>query len=157
MAATITDALLLTAWNVDPAEARIAGVQERGLVQGTILVSEDEPAIAWMLIAVLEDAGYRVVCCEPGTAPRLVAEAPDVVVVGHESNGTFQAGWEAAIAFARIFPCAKLLMLSTSDAAVAEVGRTERGRRFAAGLRKPFSLASLLSIVNQLCTDDRNP
>lgn len=72
---------------------------------------------------------------------------PAVAVIGGDRHGSFAAGWQAAQRIAAIVPTLPLVMLTADDGALHEVGLTPRGRRFAAGLRKPFRLDALIAAV----------
>jgi DNA-binding response OmpR family regulator len=119
---------------------------------GKILISEDDVAVAMMLAAVLEDQGYQVAVAFSQKQAVQLADRfqPDLVLIGNDGRGDFVHGWRTAGAFARQFPHVPLIMLSTATSTVAEARVTERGRYFAAGLRKPFQIALLLDLVRQL-------
>ena len=118
-----------------------------------VLISEDDLAIATMLTLVLEEEGYDVaVAYSAGAAVELAtAFQPDTILIGNDGFGTFEPGWRAAERLAQVLPHVPRIMLSTSDAAVAEGGVTERGKLFNAVLRKPFPLGVLLNLIRDFC------
>ncbi len=118
-----------------------------------VLIAEDDAPVAAMLIELLTRLDYEVstaVSLEQTVevAPRV---RPDIVLVGLDGYGNFEPGWRAATMLSRLLPCSPLVMIATSDAAVAEVGQTQRGRAFAAALLKPFQLDKLLALIDRLC------
>ena len=123
------------------------------MVTRKLLVSEDDTAIATMLLELLNDEGYEVAVAYSGEqAIRLTrAFRPDVIIIGNDGRGNFEPGWCAARSLAALVPAAPLVMLSTSDAAVEEVGMTERGRLFSVALLKPFATAKFIDLIDMLC------
>src|SRR5687768_878862 len=99
-----------------------------------LLVSEDDIAIAVLLQQLFADEGYEVaVAYSAAHAIGMASDfRPQVVLVGNDGRGDFEPGWYAAEGLAKLAPELPLIMLSTSDDALDEFGRTERGRRFAA-------------------------
>lgn len=114
-----------------------------------VLLIEHDAALQTILIDIFTHAGYRV--CAAVTLDDMRAMVPwfqpEVVVIAGGMRGAFAAGWQAAQTITSLDPTLPLVMLTTNRAALAEVGRTERGRLFAAGLLKPFVLDELLATV----------
>jgi DNA-binding response OmpR family regulator len=124
-----------------------------------LLITEDDRAIGTMLVELWNDHGYDVtVAYALDQARHLATEfRPHVVLIGNDGRGNFEPGWRMAWSLAELLPQAPLVMLSTSDAAIDEVGLTERGRLFAAAMLKPFTTSRLLSIVDALCQEHAVP
>ena len=126
---------------------------EADMANGRLLVSEDDPVLASMFAQLLGDLGYEVAVADSPQQAVAVARCfqPHVALIGNDGRGAFERGWEAAAALARLLPQTPLIMLSTSDAAVEEVGVTERGKLFRAGFLKPFPFQEFTSLVERLC------
>ena len=124
-----------------------------------VLILESEAAIAWVVEDLLSFVGYAVVTAAPRTWVMEVGDGRDfdAVLIGLDSRGTFVEGWQAAEHFARRSPDLPLIMLTTSDAALGEVGVTERGRLFHAALLKPFRGEDLLAVLENLLSPARAP
>lgn len=120
-----------------------------------VLVVEDDAAVLMMLTEVLRDQGYCVAsAATPEQAQRLVtAFRPQIIVIGTDGRGTFERGWRLAAGLRQEVPGLPLIMVSTSDAAVAEVGMTDRGRLFDAALLKPFRMRELVAHIQGLLPD----
>ena len=118
-----------------------------------ILIAEDDPPVAAMLSETLLQPHYELSTAESLEQTVQVATTirPDVVLVGLDGCGNFEPGWRAATMLTRLLSHAHLIMIATSDAAVAEVGHTPRGRAFAAALLKPFHLDQLIALIDRLC------
>jgi DNA-binding response OmpR family regulator len=120
-----------------------------------LLVIEQDVAVQTLLVDMLSYAGYDVhVALHTDDVAHIVQEVnPALVLLSGGRRGTFASGWRTAYTLKQINPVLPLLMLSTNAAAVAEVGRTTRGRLFVAGLWKPFDVATLLALVEHWCSD----
>lgn len=114
-----------------------------------VLLIEHDATLQTILIDIFTHAGYRV--CAAVTLDDVRAMVPwfqpEIVVIAGGMRGAFAAGWQAAQTLVGLDPTLPLVMLTTNRAALAEVGRTERGALFAAGLLKPFVLDELLATV----------
>jgi DNA-binding response OmpR family regulator len=123
------------------------------MANGRLLISEDDPVLATMFLQLLGDQGYEVaVAYSPEEAVNVARTfQPQVVLIGNDGRGTFEPGWETAEALSRLMPGTPLIMLSTLDAAVEEVGVTERGRLFRAGFLKPFPFEPFITLIQRLC------
>ena len=115
-----------------------------------VLVAEDHEVIAQLLTELLQDAGYEVARATSVDEARRMVELfePRVVLIGYNGRGGFSPGWEAAEAMARSGRHVSLVMLTTSERALAEIGRTWRGKLFSKGLLKPFHLDDLVNSVH---------
>ena len=124
-----------------------------------VLILESEAAIAWIVEDLLSFVGYTVVTAAPRTWNMEVGDGGDfdAVLIGLDCRGTFVEGWQAAEHFARPSPALPLIMLTTSDAALGEVGVTERGQLFRAALLKPFRGEDLLAVLDKLLGAARAP
>lgn len=117
-----------------------------------VLVFEDEAAVQVLLVELFARAGYQVLTAMPDDClERVGAFEPHVVLVGCDSRGTFERGWDVLERLRPLCPDASFIMLSTNYAVVQEVGHTARGRLFDAGLRKPFSVDELLTTAAHRC------
>lgn len=114
---------------------------------GRVLVVEDDAAVLMMLVEVLRERGFCVAgAARPELAYPLIDDfRPQIVVIGTDGRGTFERGWRLAALLRQHLPDLPLLMVSTSDAAVAEFGITPRGRLFDAALLKPFRIQELVT------------
>lgn len=122
-----------------------------------VLIAEDHYVIAQLLTDLLQDAGYEVASAMSVDDARRMVDLfePRVVLIGYNGRGDFAPGWEAAAAVARMGGRLSLVMLSTSENVLAEIGRTRRGRLFSKGLLKPFHLDDLVNCVR--CAVDCEP
>jgi DNA-binding response OmpR family regulator len=114
-------------------------------------VVEDDTAVLMMLAEVLRDQGYSVAAADTPEQALTLARTfrPHIGVIGTDRRGTFQRGWHLASGLRQQLPALPLIMVSTSDAAVAELGVTERGRLFDAALLKPFPIAELVAHIQR--------
>jgi DNA-binding response OmpR family regulator len=112
-----------------------------------LLILEDDPLMQTLLVMVFQHAGYEVLTAMADEVIPSALDQPAILVVGCDGRGTFEIGWRVAEQLRRQLPAATMIMLSTSAAAVGEVGQTARGCLFDAGLRKPFSVPELLACV----------
>ncbi len=117
-----------------------------------VLIAEDDAPVAAMLLEIFTQLDYEVSAAVSLEQTLEVAARvrPGVVLVGLDGYGNFEPGWRAATMLARMFPGSHLVMIATSDAAVAEVGQTPRGRTFTAALLKPFELDQLIALIDRL-------
>jgi CheY-like chemotaxis protein len=118
-----------------------------------ILVAEDEEAIAALLQALLEDAGYRVVVAGDGRAAldQLAAQRPHLVlsdVMMPRLDGRALARAMAADPAYRAIPL--VLMSAAARIRAEEVPH-------AAFLAKPFDLDALLATIARLLDPDDGP
>jgi CheY-like chemotaxis protein len=115
----------------------------------TVLVVEDEFAIADLLEMVLTDEGYRVVTAANGRQGlERLAEGlhPDLIITDYmmpvlDGAGLLQAMRESEAQ--RAIPC---IVMS----AVPEAGVRERVGDYAAFVRKPFSLRAMVQLVTTI-------
>lgn len=114
-----------------------------------VLVIEHDPTVQLILIDMLSHAGYDVRAAISTEDVRAILSRcrPALAVISGGSRGTFATGWRMAQCIATIDPILPLIMLTTNTAVLQEVGQTERGQLFAAGLLKPFDLRELLATV----------
>ncbi len=123
------------------------------MTQAKLLLIERDPLLQSLLIDIFTYAGYDVHPALHGDDLQAKVErfVPDIAVISGGSRGTFAEGWRVARHLRQGAPSLPLVMLSTNGAAVAEVGQTERGRLFDAGMLKPFLLDELLQMVASCC------
>jgi CheY-like chemotaxis protein len=112
----------------------------------TILVVEDEPAIALVLRLVLEDEGFAVVLAATGLAAwtHLTAQRPDLVICDlmlPGLSGTALYGRMQADPGLAVVPV--LLMSAAVDPGLPQAAH------YVGFLRKPFEVAALLQLVRQ--------
>jgi DNA-binding response OmpR family regulator len=125
----------------------------RGFAAPRCLIVEQDVQLLAVLIELFANAGYDVDNALHDDNWRRVAARirPHLAVIGDGACGTYDAGWRVARALKHVDAALPLIMLTSDDHALAEVGTTLRGRMFAAGLRKPFPVAELLSVAKRLC------
>lgn len=110
-----------------------------------VLLIEDDADLQTLLYEVLVSEGYEVHVAMPDDVLYMVQEiSPELLLIGCDGRGTFEPGWEIRAMLRREQPQVVLVMLTTSTAAVEELGQTARGRVFDGGLRKPFTIDELL-------------
>lgn len=114
-----------------------------------VLVIEHDPTVQLILIDMLSHAGYdvRAAISTDDVCAVFRQCRPAIAIISGGSRGTFATGWRMAQRIADRDPRLPLIMLTTNQAVLHEVGRTERGRLFAAGLLKPFDLRVFLATV----------
>ena len=127
------------------------------MTQARLLLIERDPLLQSLLIDIFTYAGYDVHAAlhDDDLETIVVHFAPDIAVISGGTRGTFAEGWRVARQLRQTTPALPLVMLSTNGAAVAEVGQTERGRLFDAGMLKPFMLDELLAMVASCCGQAR--
>ena len=127
------------------------------MAAGRLLILEDDVSIATMLTTILSFECYDVAVADSPDQAGIVARQfrPQVILVGCHDRGRFTPGWQAATLLANLLPDVPLIMLSTSEAAVGEVGVTERGRLFSGVLLKPFRIEALFDLLADLCSQNR--
>ena len=115
----------------------------------SVLLIEHDPTVQLILIDMLSHAGYDVGAAVSPEDVRAIFTwcRPAVAVISGGSRGTFATGWQMAQYIAAHDPTLPLIMLTTNQAVLNEVGQTERGRLFVAGLLKPFDLHAFLATV----------
>jgi|GEM_PF-3233293 len=120
----------------------------------TLLLIEDDPVLQTVLIDIFSGAGYDVRAAINAEDALVLAawSPPTVAILCGDSRGTFNSGWQAAYLLRTSYPHLPLVMLTTNPAALRELGKTERGRWFTAGMLKPFQLNELLTTVAQACS-----
>ena len=125
----------------------------RGFGAPRCLIVEQDVQLLAVLVELFANAGYDVDTALDTDDLRRVAAGsrPHLAVIGDGACGTYDLGWRVARALKRVDPALPLIMLTSDYHALAEVGTTLRGRMFAAGLRKPFPVAELLSVAGRLC------
>ncbi len=112
----------------------------------TVLIVEDEFAIAELLEMVLTDEGYRVLTAANGRQglQRLAEDPrPDLVISDYMMpilDGAEMLRAMQATELQRDIPC--IVMSSIPEATVQE-----RIRNYAAFVRKPFQLAAMIELV----------
>ena len=113
-----------------------------------VLLIEDDAALQTLLYEVLVSEGYEVHVAMRDDVLYMAQEiSPELLLIGCDGRGTFEPGWEIGAMLRRELPQVVLVMLTTSGAAVEELGATTRGRVFDGGLRKPFSIDELLRML----------
>lgn len=115
-----------------------------------LLVIEADAALQTLIIAILDQTGYQLFTALPENYRPVMQHAePNLVIISCDRYGSDLPGWELASSLRRELPQATLLMLSTDADTVLEAGVSERGRHFAAALRKPFLAEELLELVER--------
>lgn len=116
-----------------------------------LLLIESDPLLQLLLLEIFSNAGYDVYpAAHDVDAISVVDEVvPDIAVITGGPRGTFATGWRTAARLHQARGGLPMIMLTTNEGAVREVGQTERGRLFVAGLRKPFAVDELLTLVAQ--------
>ncbi len=119
--------------------------QRRG---ATILVVDDDPGIQAMLIAILEDEGYRVLIARDGAEALALLETsrPDLIVLDLMMPRMSGQAFAAERLRRRLHPEVPLMVLTAAARGAeqsAEVGAQ-------AVLEKPFDLPDFLDIINRL-------
>lgn len=113
-----------------------------------LLLIEDDAVLQTLLVDLLLLAGYDVSVAMPNDYLYMVHEVkPEIMVLGCDGDYTFERGWKIAATVHRQHAGLVMIMLSTNRVTVQEVGRTSRGRLFAAGLEKPFAIDDLLGTI----------
>lgn len=116
-----------------------------------LLLIEDDPVVQTVLFDLFTMYGYQVCAAvTPDDALQMLhGFAPDITLVCGDTRGTFASGWNVAQQLSMWRPDLPLVMLTTNPSVLAEVGVTERGKLFCAGLLKPFDMHELLSSVER--------
>jgi CheY-like chemotaxis protein len=114
----------------------------------TIFVVDDEPGIAEVLSALLDDEGYRVFTAANGrqALARLAEFKPDLLLIDYMMPIMDGAGLIAALqddAALRLLPC--VLMSGVPETLVRK-----RCSGYAGFLRKPFDAETLLKEIRRL-------
>lgn len=114
----------------------------------TILVVEDEFGAADVIMAALEDEGYRVVLAANGRQgmERLAEVNPDLVIADFMMPIMDGAAMGHAIRDSSTHANVPIIMAS----AVSEIAVRQRFAGFQAFLRKPFRIEELLEAVRKL-------
>jgi DNA-binding response OmpR family regulator len=117
------------------------------------LIVEQDVQLLALLIELFAGNGYLVETALHGDDLQRVAARfrPQLALIGDGARGTFESGWCAARALRAGAAALPLLMLTSDDQALSEVGSTLRGRMFAAGVRKPFPVNELMAVAGGLC------
>ena len=112
----------------------------------TILVVEDEPAIALVLRLVLEDEGFAVVLAATGLAAwaELTARRPDLVISDLMLPGLSGTALIQRMQADPDLAAVPVLLMS----AAADPGLPDAAQ-YVGFLRKPFAVAALLQLVRQ--------
>src|SRR5579875_507106 len=118
-------------------------------VYPTIALVEDHAEIADVVYDILEQAGYGVTWYARADhlLSRLPEHLPDIVLLDG-ANAAFYSGWDQA-ARLRDHGC-QVIMFTAHHVAIQEVGRTARGRAFAAAIAKPFDIDTLLTTIERV-------
>jgi CheY-like chemotaxis protein len=112
----------------------------------TILVVEDEPAIALVLRLILEDEGYQVIlaAASPQAWAQLTARRPDLVISDLMLPGlSGTALYQRMQADPGLAAVPVLLMSAAVEPELRPAGN------YVGFLRKPFEVAALLLLVRQ--------
>ncbi|HEU5017512.1 MAG TPA: response regulator [Pseudolabrys sp.] len=111
----------------------------------TVLIVDDEFGVADVLVAALEDEGYRVFTAANGRQglERLAENKPDLVVLDFMMPLLDGPGMARAMRAERAYEAIPIIMMS----AVGEAAVRERFDGYAAFLRKPFSIPVFLKTV----------
>lgn len=116
----------------------------------TVLVVDDQDETRWMMAAVLEDAGYRVVSAADAFEAQLSDPEPshfDLVVTDFQMprmNGVELAGWIRS-------SCPKMpILIVTGDRAMLD--KFTRSACIYPCLNKPFTSQQLLAKVREMMT-----
>jgi CheY-like chemotaxis protein len=122
-------------------------------VGATVLVVDDDPGIQELLVALLEDEGYAVLVAGDGleALDALAVARPDIIVLDMmmpRMDGYGFAEERRRRALHADVPVLLLTADSHSKQKAAETGAQ-------ASLAKPFSLATLVDLVNGLVQTDR--
>jgi two-component system cell cycle sensor histidine kinase/response regulator CckA len=116
----------------------------------TILVVEDDPSVRSIVIAMLEDLGYRILEADGGDEAVELASAHgseiDLVLTDLVMPGS--SGRETAERVRSLFPAAKVLYMSgyTDDIVIRDGGHFEPGIAF---IQKPFGAKDLARSVRE--------
>ncbi|PSC05251.1 response regulator [Alsobacter soli] len=116
----------------------------------TVLVVDDEWAIAEVLEDILSDEGFRVVVANNGRQglERALAEKPDLILLDFMMPVLDGPGMLAALAEdERVSGTRVILMSSLPEATVRE-----RCSGYAAFLRKPFLIDDVLATIQNIVT-----
>jgi len=114
----------------------------------TVLVIDDEVAIAEILAAIVTDAGYRAIVASNGkqALERIKENMPDLIFTDFMMPGLGGAGLITALnAHAEHRRIPVIVMSSLPESAIA--GRCDA---YAAFLRKPFKINDVLQIVRKI-------
>ena len=119
-------------------------------VQGTVLVVDDDPGIVGLLVAVLEDEGYRVVTADTGAAALAVALAdpPALVLLDARMPGELDGPETCRRLRANPRTRAVPVVFVTAtppEELVARLG----GDQYAGIIVKPFTLTEVLDTVGR--------
>jgi len=117
----------------------------------TVLVVDDEYAIAELLEAVLADEGHRVLTASNGAQglEALEKERPDIIFLDYMMPVMDGAALLAHLTSRPAWRDIPVVMMSS----VPEDAMTERCRGFALFLRKPFNVFHVAQVVNSLVGD----
>lgn len=117
----------------------------------TVLVVDDEFGIAEVLEAILDDAGYRIVTASNGKQglARLPEAQPDLVVLDFMMPILGGAEMLRAMAAEQAYKRIPVIMMSS----LGEDVIAEKCKGYAAFLRKPFKVATVLSTVARVLGD----
>jgi CheY-like chemotaxis protein len=122
---------------------------------GTVLVVDDEYGIAGLIEALLTDEGHRVLTAANGRQGLevLARERPDLVFLDYMmpvmDGAAMLRGMAEDSSLARIV----VVMMS----AVPESTMAERCSGYAKFLRKPFRIAEVLALAEELIRKDTTP
>ena len=114
----------------------------------TVLIVEDEFAIAELLELVLSDEGYRVLKASNGLQglARLSETRPDLIISDFMMPGLDGPGLIAALRERGGEPEIPCILMSS----MPEENIRERIQGYAAFVRKPFQLAAVVALVGRL-------
>ena len=114
----------------------------------TVLVVEDEFGVADVIVAALEDEGYRVIVAANGRQgmDRLREAVPALIIMDFMMPVMDGAAMGAAVRADPTFAGLPIIMTS----AISEPAVRERFPHYQAFLRKPFRVQELLDCVAEL-------
>jgi CheY-like chemotaxis protein len=118
----------------------------------TVLVVDDEFAIADLLETILSDEGYRVLtaCNGKQGLAKMTDAMPDLILLDFMMPILDGAGMLRAIAAAPAYQDIPVIMISSLNEEVI----AEKCAGYTAFLRKPFRVAAVLSTVARVLGDE---
>jgi CheY-like chemotaxis protein len=120
----------------------------------TVLVVDDEFAIADLLETILTDEGYRVLtaCNGKQGLTKMAATMPDLILLDFMMPILDGPGMLRAIAAAPAYQHIPVIMISSLNEEVI----VKKCAGYAAFLRKPFRVAAVMSTVARVLGDQTN-
>ena len=117
----------------------------------TVLVVDDEPSVAEIVVLALEDAGFRVVSASDGAEAldRLAEIKPDLIITDYMMPRLDGPGFIKQVH--KIPDYRQVPIIVMSAVAVPSLNDLDSGSvRY---LRKPFRLATVLAVVKDILGD----